>query len=203
MTRLQDVGNEGPYYQAIGTFIVAYAQCECTVHELARKLSGLKDEKARILFAGMRIGDLTTRLRGLLHVSRWSNTTKKDIEDCLKQLDVVGLERDKMVHRYSNYEMGSITFSNEMTAKSMLSAEKDSFSMNDLTRLERDCLAINLRLTHVLRPTFRKIARLDPESLKRLHGSWWYKRFPQSQKKKRTRQRIAKALLHQQQSSRQ
>ena len=55
-----------PYYQALGRFIVAYAGCEIAIHQLARKLIGIRDNRARVICAGMRIGDVITRTPALL-----------------------------------------------------------------------------------------------------------------------------------------
>jgi hypothetical protein len=40
-----------PYFAAVGRFIVEYAAAEAAAHLLARHLSGLSDEKARIISA--------------------------------------------------------------------------------------------------------------------------------------------------------
>jgi hypothetical protein len=41
------------HYEALGRFLASFANAEGAVHATARKLSGLGDEKARILFGGM------------------------------------------------------------------------------------------------------------------------------------------------------
>ena len=66
------IKEDDKYYAAIGRFIVAYASAESTIHQIARKLSRLKENRARILFGGMRIGDITTRMRALLKISNRS-----------------------------------------------------------------------------------------------------------------------------------
>jgi hypothetical protein len=45
-------------YEALGRFITSYAHAEASLHELSRKPTGLSDEKARVLFAGMRLSVL-------------------------------------------------------------------------------------------------------------------------------------------------
>lgn len=195
--------DDSQYYEAIGRFIVAYAQTECILHELARKFSKLKDERARVIFSGMRLGDLTSRLRALLRISGCSKSTLGEIEACLKQLDVIGLERDKMVHRYSHYEMGSITISNQMTAKSLLTYERDAFTIIELGHLNLDCLGIYLRLAHILHPPAkRKMKREAPSTYKSLHAPWRYKPPPrQTPKRRKAIQKVAAALQSQSQSS--
>jgi hypothetical protein len=162
--------SEKEYYEAIGQFIVAYAQAECVIHELARKLSGLKEDKARVLFAGARIGDIKTRILAMLRLSKRSKAVKDNLEACLRQFDVIGTQRDKLVHRSVNYESGSIKITNEMTAKSMLEYEQDLFSLADILGLHLDCLKISGRISHVTRPALRRAAGKD--FLKVLHQPW-------------------------------
>ena len=47
-------GSDKTHYEALGRFVASFANVEGIVHVLARKVSGLSDEKARILFGGMR-----------------------------------------------------------------------------------------------------------------------------------------------------
>jgi len=188
---LDPSSDDKPYYEAIGRFVVAYAQLEGVLHTLARRLSGLKDDKARIVFSGMRLGDLNTRIRGLLRVTKRSPKVKADIEACLSQCDVIGIERDKMVHRYVQYATGTISISNEMTAKSPLAAERDLFTINDLMRLQIDCWTIVLRIMHIMGPAFIRAA--DKKELRMLHEPWQYKpRQRQTQKKQSRKKATAK-----------
>jgi hypothetical protein len=55
-----------PYFAKVGRFIVAYAAAESMMHMLARHLSGLDDRKARIIFGGMPLRDLTERVRQMM-----------------------------------------------------------------------------------------------------------------------------------------
>jgi hypothetical protein len=50
-------------FEALGRFVTAYATAESGVHILARTLSGLADEKARIVFGGMRLTDAIDCIR--------------------------------------------------------------------------------------------------------------------------------------------
>jgi hypothetical protein len=192
--------SEHEYYQRVGEFVVAYAQAECIIHELARKLSGLKEDKARAIFAGSRIGDLKTRILAMLRLGKRGKKIIDDVMACLHQFDVIGSQRDKLVHRYVNYESGSLKISNEMTAKSMLEYEQDLFGLNDLLCLQLDCLRLTIRLNHVANPRVRRYAARD--FLINLHKPWFYKAVPPQIRKKPTRaaKEIA-ALLSRPQSS--
>ena len=181
------------YYASLGRFIVAYAAGEGAIHELARKLSGLKDEKARALFGGMRIGEVITKTRALLAHSTKSPAVRQDIEACLKQFDVVGLQRDKMVHRTTSFLGDKFSISNESTAKSLLQVEKDLFSIEDLMCLQLDCLTILLRLMPYTNPLLRRISSAVFRGA--LHGPWQYKRArPAAPKKPSRKSRRLQAL---------
>jgi hypothetical protein len=198
---MNSTNDDGPYYEAIGRFIVTYAGAESITHELFRKLSGIKDAKARALFGGIRLGEATNKIQVLLRISKRSPSSIKDIESCLTQLDVIGRQRDKMVHRHLHYHEGAVHIHNQMTAKSALSFEQDRFSMDDLLRLQLDCLTIILRLTHIVYPAFKKVAiKMD---LKALHEPWRYKPpAPQNKKRRTAIQTVAEALQRQRQPSR-
>jgi hypothetical protein len=189
---------EARYFEAIGRFIVAYAAAESNLHAVARKLSGLKDDKARVLFAGMRLGDVVSRTRGLLRISKRKPSIRADIEACLTQLDVIGTERDKLVHRYLYALPGKgIRLSNEMTAKSLVTAEEHVFSEQDLLKLQLDCYSIVLRLSHVCYPAFRQTV-LYKESKQALYAPWQYKpASPKTQTSNPHRRRLVEALQRQ------
>jgi len=49
------IESDTSHYEAVGRFVTTFATAEAAVHMLARKLSGLSDAKARIIFGGMRL----------------------------------------------------------------------------------------------------------------------------------------------------
>jgi len=189
--------SEQTYYQHIGQFIVAYAQAECVVHELARKLSGINEASARAVFHGMRGGDLKNRILAMVRLSKRSRKVKTDIENCLQHFDVIGTQRDKLAHRSTTYEGGTIKITNKITAKSMLEYEQDLFHATDLIAMYRDCLVISIRLRHIVNPALRRAA--DREFRQLLQKPWLYKLAqPKIQKKpSRESQMIAKLLSQQ------
>jgi hypothetical protein len=135
-----------PYYAAIGKFIASYAMAENQVHVLARLLSGLSDTKARIIFSGMRLGDLADRIRGLLRVIRASTKRYDEIDACLRQLDLIATQRNNLVHRFVQYREGKIIVTNVVISKSMHAPEYQTFSISDFEQMENDCTAITMRV---------------------------------------------------------
>jgi hypothetical protein len=136
--------DEDANHQAIGEFIVAYAYAEIALHILARKLTGMKDAKARLFFGGARIGDVSEKIKSLLAISKRSPKTIARVRICLKQFDVIGTQRDKIVHRAATNDLGRITITNYLTAKSLLHAEIDNFTVSDLKAMTADCHIIYL-----------------------------------------------------------
>src|SRR5580704_12269480 len=89
--------NDRTHYEALGRFLASFANTEGILHAVARKLSGLSDEKARIVFAGMRLTDVTDRIRNFMQLDK-ANKSKQletfaDIEECLLQLNHISGRR--------------------------------------------------------------------------------------------------------------
>jgi hypothetical protein len=170
-----------PYFAALGKFIASYAMAEHQVHILARRLTNMNDAKARIVFSGMRLGDLSDRIRGIL---RATNTKKKrfdEIDACLTQLDRISGKRNNLVHRFVNYHDGKITVTNAVISKTIDNSEYETFEIKDFDNMDCDCTAITLRLSDATR---RK--KKSPQIRDWMHQPWRYKPVPpKTQKKQR------------------
>jgi hypothetical protein len=173
---------DDPYFAALGRFIVAYASAEHQVHALARRLARVTDAKGRIIFSGMRLGDLADRVRGLLRATNASDKIYAEVDACIKQLDLIGTQRNKLVHRFVMYSNGKIFVTNHPIAKSEDSTENEIFTLENLKHMDTDCLCIHLRLTRV--HDRREKSRLSRDTIKWLHGPWRYKLPPPAPKSK-------------------
>ena len=140
------------HFQALGNFVMAYSNAEGMVHVLARKMSGLTDEKARVLFAGMRLGDVIDRLRQFARVDKIDEETYSEIDACLTQLVHISDLRHKLVHRGAAYFAGALIISNSMTARSIDHGETDIVDVFRLRNLTDDAGAIYLRLSFIADP---------------------------------------------------
>jgi hypothetical protein len=143
-----DPPKEDECFAAFGKFIANYASAEHSVHTVARRLSRLTDAKARIIFGGMRLGDLSERIRGLLRVTKASDKKCSEIDACLIQLDLIAVQRNKLVHRWVHYFDGQILASNAAIAKVVTSFETEFFKIANFEAMQGDCLAISFRLMH-------------------------------------------------------
>ena len=176
------LGYEAPptdktHYEALGRFIATFANTEGMVHVLTRKFSGLTDEKARIAFGGMRLSDMTDRLRQYLGLDNIANETFSEIDYCLTQLSSIAERRHKLVHRGASYSFGALVSSNVMTTRSTKHVEVEKIDQKLLEDMTLDCGAIFLRLMDVAYPE-----RSDEKTKKTLaiaRGiAWRYKHEP-------------------------
>jgi hypothetical protein len=74
-------------YATVGRFMTEYARAEAYVHYLTRCRSDLSDDTARIVFSGMRLGDLIERMRGFMQLKERETGEYADIDSCLVQLN--------------------------------------------------------------------------------------------------------------------
>lgn len=164
--------DDTPYYAALGRFVTYYAAAEAAVHMLARKLSGLSDERARIMISGLRLGDVQSKVKSLLPTSKLKEEARKDIERCFTQLDLIAVRRDKLVHRLVSVAGNNLSVTNIFTAKSLITHESEKFSIPDLQCLQLDCMIIYARLSRVRQPSLRKTD--SAEMTRVINSSWFY-----------------------------
>jgi len=144
--------SEGAYFEAFGRFIAAYAAAESSVHQVARFLTGLSDDKARVMLAGMRLGDLSERIRGLLRSDNGDTERGADIEACLVQIDNIQTARNKLIHRSITFIEGRFQVTNIHTAKRGDQAQTETISKAELENMQGDCNMIFLRLLERISP---------------------------------------------------
>jgi hypothetical protein len=171
-----------PYFAALGKFITAYAIAEHQVHLLARRLTRLNDAKARIVFSGMRLGDLAERIRGLLRVTKATTKRYNEVDACLQQLDLIATQRNNLVHRFVLYKHGQIEVTNITISKSIDTFEIQKFTIADFENMDSDCSSITIRLRIICGGT-----EASPELRKWARGPWRYKPPQPAQKPKQPR----------------
>jgi hypothetical protein len=140
------------HYEALGRFIASFANVEGVLHVIARKLSGLNDDKARLVFGGMRLTDIIDRIRSFLHLDQAdgkSDETFHDIEACLEQLGHISSRRHNIVHRGATYFEGTFIVTNSMIAKTLAGIESELVSERTLKDMALDCDVIFLRLVAI------------------------------------------------------
>lgn len=176
------------HFESLGRFIVAYANAEGAVHMLARRLSNLDDEKARAIFSGMRLSDLTDRIRHMMRLDKVDQETSAEVDTCLVQLDLIAQRRHKIVHRsVSIGDDGAVQVSNWSTSKSLSTQERDVFKLTDIENMRMDCLTIFVRLGATKSAPSLVDALMSKGILTELRGPWHYKPAQPAPQKKQPR----------------
>ena len=133
-------------YAVIGRLVVEYARAETYVNLLARHLLG-NDHAGLIVFSGMRLGDLTDRIRGMLRVNQATEQDCADIDACLVQLDLIGKVRQKLTHRYVGLQAPELIQTHNLyTAKTPEGEEIAEFTPGQLNEMISDCIRIRRRI---------------------------------------------------------
>jgi len=179
---LKEAERDQKHYAAFGRFIAAYALAEAMLHTAARYFSGIEDAAPRIIFSGMRLGDLAERVRGL---TRSKGEIHSEIDACLIHLEKIAKVRHKLVHRtVTLLSAGGMMVSNNLIAKSLLDAEEDTFDLETLENMGRDCIVIAVRLIFLTEPN---LPNREAADLRSKHGAWRYKPPPPKSKGKSRR----------------
>jgi hypothetical protein len=179
--------NDRTHYEAFGRFLSSFASAEGAIHIIARKLTGLSDDRARIIFAGFRLADLIERIRGLIKLERNEQSKDEaltDIEECIEQLSHISTRRHNLVHRGVTYFAGTLISGNALIAKTLAAIEVEAISEEALIDMQLDCGAIFLRLTYAA-----DLRSADQEWLNALRlRPWRYKPPPQNSKNPKRRE---------------
>jgi hypothetical protein len=172
-----EIKSDTTHYEALGRVITSFANAEAAVHVLARKLSGLPDAKARIIFGGMRLVDLTDIVKQMARIDAVSSEQYLEIEKCLTQLNYIGAKRHILVHRSSNFFDGKLFVTNILTSKVITSSETEVIEIELLANMQLDCMRIYLRLDYVsdLKKSSPEWAELIPTMKLQ---PWRYKHIP-------------------------
>lgn len=165
-----EIKPDTPLYEAVGRFVTSYAHAEAAVHMLARFLSGLSDEKARIVFGGMRLPDLSDIIRHFIKIDSMPAASKETIDSCLTQLVLIGKRRHSLVHRSTHVFDNRMAVTNVLTTKSLKATETEFFEVRELSNMQGDCGLIYLRLNSIYEPeSGRPVKAWRP---------WLYKHVP-------------------------
>jgi hypothetical protein len=183
--------SEGAYFESLGRFIAAYANAEASVHDLTRTISKLSEDKARVIFAGMRLSELATRVRAMLRSDKADEATYNEIDACLVQLDTIAEDRNRLVHRSINYIQGQFHVTNMYTARTQEGIEFHRFTKTALDDMAYDCRSIFLRLLAVSHP---ETTKNDPPIFAELLKQPWRYKPAQPSPPKKPRRKVPQQL---------
>jgi hypothetical protein len=138
----QQKPEEDRHYAAFGRFIAAYAMAEAGVHIAARFFSGMPEEKARVVFSGMRLGDVFDRLSFLAA----GTPHQKEVDSLIVHMQDISDARDQFVHRLVEYQHGrGLAVTNRLTSASGVDVRPRIFARSELEDMEQDCRLIFAR----------------------------------------------------------
>jgi hypothetical protein len=128
----------------------------------------MPDNKARIVFSGARGKDVIACLRQFVVGS----ANASDIEELIRQLNLITEARNQFVHRLIEYDHGhGLSVTNRLTCD-VVSQHPRIFSVTDLENMEHDCRIIFGRL--VLHCGKVDELQLSDISLLGLYAPWLY-----------------------------
>ena len=174
--QVPEIKSDTPHYEAVGRFVTSFANAESAVHILARHLSGMPDDKARIVFGGMRLPDLTDIIRHFMKIDNIPLDQRNVIGECLTQLVAISKRRHSIVHRTATFFDGKLSVSNVLTSKHLASSEHEIFEIEELRSMQRDCGTIYLKLDNIINPNPTNPFSLVDAFL--LGRPWQYKHAP-------------------------
>jgi hypothetical protein len=88
--KIPETETEAEYLNRSGALLHPTHRPKRAFMNFERFLSKLSEEKARVIFAGMRLGDLADRIRAMARADKIDPTVQTEIDTCLTQLDLIG-----------------------------------------------------------------------------------------------------------------
>ncbi len=165
-------------FAVLGEFITSFAFTEAGLHVFFRKLTGMKEDAARIVCAGMRNSDLIRKIKDLSEISDLAEETKARVRRILKQLLIVSEIRDHVVHRWSVFYPGSsVALSTDfLTAKTQVAPVNFiRYDKETITNAQMDLWMMQVELMAISTPRLHQ----NPDKKSYLTYSWRYKPAPQ------------------------
>jgi hypothetical protein len=190
---------EARFFEELGRTVTQYALADNAMHEAARNFIGLPSKKARLLLAGMRNSDVKKRALDVARLEMRPSDDIAEFETLWAQFDLIGTDRDKLVHRVVDYVGDKMKVTNHHTARDIDKTETDEFSLTDIQSMWFDCNAIMLRFFAL---TMDPSSPMREQARKAGSGPWRYKPdAPTSPSHDKTK-RSEKELPHQPKASR-
>jgi hypothetical protein len=188
------IKDDTPHYEAVGRFVTSFAGAEGAVHMLARHLSGLPDQKARIIFGGMRLNDVMKIVRDMAKIDNLPAETFAVIDSCLAQLNAIAMRRHNIVHQSSIFFDGKLLSSDAFTSRSATIIRRDSFNVKELSDMQSDCGRIYLRLARIFLPDSELRPTQTSSTLEDViyRSAWRYKPAPPKTPNLKPRSKSAK-----------
>lgn len=176
---------ERDFYEEFGKFICRFASAETAVHHLFRRVSGLKDNKARAIVGGESIKtmmEIITRISKMLPKQKFSKENHKELKILFDQISEISTFRHALVHSGADVDEGIIRTINYTKAKTRESIQEMTFGISDIRNASNDLSSIIVRIYHLVKAdawTRRNVPRMRREAwqYKSLKPSNWWGRI--------------------------
>lgn len=170
-----------PNYALIGRLITEFARAEAYIHLLATRMAGMEQDRASLIFSGMRMSDVATIIRSMALYDSLEKEEFSDIDACLVQLELVGRERNKLAHRFVSISADKIEASNHYTAKTPEHVLSDEYTADMMQNMISDCIRIRERIWRHTDGEGRR--NKSAERMAYLFGPWRHVPLPAAPKK--------------------
>jgi hypothetical protein len=176
-----------PYHEALGRFLIAYANTEMLLHLIVHEHAGVQMDILRCLVGGPRTPDLIRLIKRLMKVQRVPDDLALENERCFQQLSQISTMRDLLLHRKTEYVNGRFFVHDIWSAKISADAKFHIVSVALLQDMTLDLRTIEVRTSVKNMPA--TTSSFGQEAQTAFSSPWRYK--PEQPK---TRAQIFQAL---------
>ncbi|HWF45209.1 MAG TPA: hypothetical protein VG537_11260 [Candidatus Kapabacteria bacterium] len=159
-----------PVYADVGHFVSAFSMIEALTHMLLRSITGMSDNIARIVFDGMRINDVDTRIRRLLPLSNFPTDIQGRIIRLLDQLREITKMRKALIHSVGFADDGKWHSTNRLTAREYAPFELTTFEPNAINSATLDLRAMEDEIQEIMQNSLAGFPVIDYQRY-----AWQYK----------------------------
>lgn len=168
------VGENHPYWSALGIFVHAFSQTERMLSILLTKRASVSEYVSNAVFSGVRIDSAMDYIRRIAEAKTHVRDIGKTLEGAFVQLKVITKVRNDILHfgTMEDFDRGIVWVSNEGSALTPKHVRAYVMSVENLRQMTDDLLKIQFIILCELAPTF---AEQVPQTLAR---AWQYKSQP-------------------------
>jgi len=105
LARMREEDKE--FYQALGQFMLGWADVESTLGEVLRKYAKVSEPVARALFSGTRARTMISFINAIADNTRVSKARKDDLTFLFAKIATLNTQRDRIAH-YGSYRSPSL-----------------------------------------------------------------------------------------------
>jgi len=166
---------QNEYFHALGRFADRFARMEIELSIFLHMLSGLPEDKARIIFSGEKGDNVLQLISKLFEIRKADATSQKHIKIGLTQCKAILLLRNSVLHYGTQiHNIRPVSTSDRMRKPFNRTSTTYTVSARDFWRLCQDLTKAHDHLVYAFAsPSMRKGLRQQPHN--RLRKAWLYR----------------------------